>query len=380
MKFQRVFAVFKKEMRRFLFDKRMLCALFLPGVMIFVLYTILGQVIDSVFTNLGVEPDYSYKIAINEEGKSAEFEATLLSYFSQTEQAAPSIEYYTVDLFEDEMDKLRNGEIDSVMLFTFSSGELKDVKAYYNSSSASSETLFALLPSLIDATFKTYQFNQGIDPNVGSESFMENTVIGFILPMITISILYSTVLSICPESIAGEKERGTLLKVLATPITPAEFAAGKLLALSLLSILSGSVNAICTIFATPQLLGDIKLNIGFGGYVLYFFAVVSLLLLFISFATLISSLAKSTKEANSYLGPGAAVAVLIALIPSFADLSSIGFAFVPFINSCACLTMVARGQIDYLFFGMTVLANLILTGIITFLTDRAFKSERIMIG
>ena len=128
------------------------------------------------------------------------------------------------------------------------------------------------------------------------------------------------------------------------------------------------------------MLGDIKLKIGFGGYVLYFFAVVSLLLLFISFATLISSLAKSTKEANSYLGPGAAVAVLIALIPSFADLSSIGFAFVPFLNSCACLTMVARGQIDYLFFGMTVLANLILTGIITFLTDRAFKSERIMIG
>ena len=98
MKFQLVFAVFKKEMRRFLFDKRMLCALFLPGVMIFVLYTILGQVIDSVFTNLGVEPDYSYKIAINEEGKNAEFEATLLTYFSQTEQAAPTIEYYTVDL------------------------------------------------------------------------------------------------------------------------------------------------------------------------------------------------------------------------------------------------------------------------------------------
>ena len=380
MKFQRVFAIFKKEMRRFFFDKRMLCALFLPGVMIFALYMILGQVIDSLVASNGVNPSYSYKIAINEDGKTPQFETVLLSYFETSSQASPTIEYYPVGEFEEKKGDLANGEIDSLIFFTFEQDRLLDAKVYYNSSSPSSETLFAAMPSLIDAAFKDYSINQGIDPNVGEESYMANTIVGFVLPIVTVSLLYSAVLSICPESIAGEKERGTLIKILSTPITPGELSTGKLLALSVLSIVSGSFNAICTILATPQILGDVQLSIGFGGYALYFLAVVSLLLLIVSFATLISALAKSTKEANSYLGTGSAVIIIVSLIPSLVDVSSLGFAFVPFLNACSCLTMIARGTVDYLFFGMTVLANLIFTGFLIFITTRVFKSERLMIG
>ena len=380
MKFQRVFAIFKKEMRRFFFDKRMLCALFLPGVMIFALYMILGQVIDSLVASNGVNPSYSYKIAINEDGKTPQFETVLLSYFETSSQASPTIEYYPVGEFEEKKGDLANGEIDSLIFFTFEQDRLLDAKVYYNSSSPSSETLFAAMPSLIDAAFKDYSINQGIDPNVGEESYMANTIVGFVLPIVTVSLLYSAVLSICPESIAGEKERGTLVKILSTPITPGELSTGKLLALSVLSIVSGSFNAICTILATPQILGDVQLSIGFGGYALYFLAVVSLLLLIVSFATLISALAKSTKEANSYLGTGSAVIIIVSLIPSLVDVSSLGFAFVPFLNACSCLTMIARGTVDYLFFGMTVLANLIFTGFLIFITTRVFKSERLMIG
>lgn len=380
MKFQRVFAIFKKEMRRFFFDKRMLCALFLPGVMIFALYMILGQVIDSLVASNGVNPSYSYKIAINEDGKTPQFENVLLSYFETSSQASPTIEYYPVGEFEEKKGDLANGEIDSLIFFTFEQDRLLDAKVYYNSSSPSSETLFAAMPSLIDAAFKDYSINQGIDPNVGEESYMANTIVGFVLPIVTVSLLYSAVLSICPESIAGEKERGTLVKILSTPITPGELSTGKLLALSVLSIVSGSFNAICTILATPQILGDVQLSIGFGGYALYFLAVVSLLLLIVSFATLISALAKSTKEANSYLGTGSAVIIIVSLIPSLVDVSSLGFAFIPFLNACSCLTMIARGTVDYLFFGMTILANLIFTGFLIFITTRVFKSERLMIG
>ena len=382
MNFKRVFAVFCKEMRRFLTDIRMLCALFLPGIIIFAFYNILGGVIDNLANSTNVDPTSSYKIAINDKGNDPKFEAVLQSYFEESQQAAPTITYYPEAEFDDQKAELKDGSIDSLVLLNFNSEtqSLESATVLYNSSRAESENLYSVLLGLIDVTYKPYQVNLGIDPNVGETSALQQSVMSFVLPMITISLLYSSVLSLCPEAIAGEKERGTLLSVLSTPITPTEFATGKLLALSLLAIVSGSFNALCTMLATPQIMGNVSMNLSFGGYVLYFLSVLSLLLLFVSAATLVSALAKTTKEATSYLGPGIAVIMIAALVPSFVDCSALGFAFIPFLNTCACMQMISTGSFSLLYFGMSVLSNLIFTGLFIFLTAKAFRSERIMMG
>ncbi len=381
MNFKRVFAVFRKEMRRFLTDIRMLGALFLPGVIIFVFYNILGGVIDNLASSTTVSPDYSYRIAINENGKDGKFEATLLSYFAYSEQAEPTITYYADEEIEEAKAKLQDQSMDAVVQLLFetenSSASLKEVNLFYNSSKAESENLYSVMLAIIDQTYKPYTVNTN---NIGETSALQQSIMSFVLPMITISLLYSSVLSICPEAIAGEKERGTLLSVLSTPITPTEFATGKLLALSLLAVISGSFNALCTMLATPQIMGNVTMSLSFGGYALYFLSVLSLLLLFVSAATLISALAKSTKEATSYLGPGVAVFMVAALIPSLADCTALPFAFIPFLNTCACMQMISIGSFSLLYFGMSVLANLAVTVLFVFLSAKAFRSERIMVG
>jgi len=65
-------------------------------------------------------------------------------------------------------------------------------------------------------------------------------IIASLLPMLMIMFLFSGAMSIGPESIAGEKERGTIATLLVTPVKRKEIAIGKILALSVLSLISAT--------------------------------------------------------------------------------------------------------------------------------------------
>jgi ABC-type Na+ efflux pump permease subunit len=59
-----------------------------------------------------------------------------------------------------------------------------------------------------------------------------------ILPFLILSFLFSGCLAVTPESIAGEKERGTIATLLVTPIKRRELAIGKIISLSILATLA----------------------------------------------------------------------------------------------------------------------------------------------
>ena len=65
-----IFAVFKKEMKRFFTDKRMLISLFLPGILIFVLYTVMGKVMTNVEDSF-IDKEYKYKIVLTDNYSSS---------------------------------------------------------------------------------------------------------------------------------------------------------------------------------------------------------------------------------------------------------------------------------------------------------------------
>ena len=75
------------------------------------------------------------------------------------------------------------------------------------------------------------------------------------LPMLLMIFLFSGCLSVAPESIAGEKERGTIATLLVTPVKRSSIALGKILALSIIALLSGASSAVGTILALPKLMG-----------------------------------------------------------------------------------------------------------------------------
>lgn len=72
------------------------------------------------------------------------------------------------------------------------------------------------------------------------------------LPMLLMLFLFSGCMAVAPESIAGEKERGTIATLLVTPMKRSDLAIGKILALALIALLSGISSALGTVLALPQ--------------------------------------------------------------------------------------------------------------------------------
>lgn len=58
-----------------------------------------------------------------------------------------------------------------------------------------------------------------------------------------------------PESIAGEKERGTIATLLVTPMRRSSLALGKVFSLSIIALLAGCSSFIGTFAALPKMMG-----------------------------------------------------------------------------------------------------------------------------
>src|SRR5690554_8033770 len=98
------------------------------------------------------------------------------------------------------------------------------------------------------------------------------------LPFLLVIFLFSGVMQVSIESIAGEKERGTIATILTTPIKRSELAIGKIVSLSLIALVSAFSSFLGLILSIPKLMGsmDLELQIyGFGEYSLLFLVLAS---------------------------------------------------------------------------------------------------------
>ncbi len=390
MKWNRIRAVAKKELKKFFTNFRMLGAIFLPGILIFALYSILGNVMNSVdITNLS--RDYEYSVVMsdnynldNEENNKPLIETTLSTYLKLDNYKEPTFTYINKNEIEAYKDKLLSNEIDLLIEFSddFENQILNleskaNINIWYNQENGYSESLYSISISLIQSTYQSFTINlTNPNPAVGESSYSLNQVISFILPLITISLLYSTTLSSCTESIAGEKDRGTIASILVSPIKRSEFAIGKVIALSIVSIVSGAVSGIGVVASLPSMLGDISISAI--SLMMLFLMILSAVIFFVAFTSMVSAFAKSVKEALSYLGPFSGIFIVVALIPSLTNTNNVIYSFVPVLNICSSMNMALIGNIDILFFIITIISNVIYTALFILLIVKMFNNENIM--
>ena len=388
--------IFIKEIKRIFTDKRMLLALFMPGILIFVLYTVMGNIMKNQVVNTPVN-NVEFVVAYSDNYGTAE-KPQIISYFEKAVKSSgdgnTSKTYpYTISDHQKELDKLNNGDIDVLIKFDddfeskiyVQSPVKPNITIQYNGKTPKGTRAYQLVSAASTVAYTNYTTNQEhgipIPPNVSKEDSTMKQVISFIFPMLTVSLLYSTVLSICPEAIAGEKERGTLVSVLMTPIKRSEFVGGKILSMMVTAVASAIVSFVGLIGALPAMFSSSGLSITFGGAVLLLFAMISILLFFVTFGTFISSIAMSNKEANSYLGPLTIIFLAIAMVPSLMGATSadLYFSFIPIVNASACMSFLLKGDLNILFFIISIVINLILTGIVIYGITRVFKKERFII-
>lgn len=377
-KLSAIWTIAKKEFFRFFKDKRMLFALFFPGIMIYIIYSFLGG---TLIPSLNPSEDYTYRVCVvNAPAWLTEDSLSVVGKFElQTSET---------ELVDGEQ-KVEDGELDAYLVFPNDfalggvNGQLSEVKLYTNSADAES----AMAAQLLTAALSSVQFGAPnfllIPQDVATEGDLSAMLVSTVGPMLILAMLLAGCVSVAPESIAGEKERGTFAMMLVTPVKRGYLAAGKVISLSAISLLSGLCSCAGITLSLPKLVGEENLSLsalgyGFTEYASLFGIVLSSVLLLVSLVSILSAWAKSVKEATAMISPIMVIVLLVSLGTSFLPMNEWYFFCIPLLNSAAALGGVFSMATQPLFVVITVLINLAVAGVLMWVLSRMFSSEKIM--
>ncbi len=379
MKHNAFFIVFKKELARFFGDFRLaFVTILLPGLMIFAVYSGMGLIMASMTS---APADYEYKIvAVNMPSSLVpEFDKAGLSCEeigeNDVDQARENIKTEKIDVlvvFPVDFDLLisMRESIPSVVVYCDSTRT--ESQEAYNAVANLLESYENNLSNLFDVTMS----------NLADEKELVGTVMATIMPMLLLVMLFTGALSVTPESIAGEKERGTIAALLVTPAKRSHIALGKVSALSLIALLSGLSSSIGVLASVPQIIGDSVISGGvsysFGDYALLASVIMSTTVLFVGILSIVSAFAKTVKEATSWSSPLMFVAVAISFATMFVTTNSPFAYVVPLYNSAQCMSSVFSFSVVPVNFVITVISNVVYTGLCVFALTKMFNNEKIM--
>jgi len=390
-----VSTIIRKEFARVFRDRRMMAMLLLPGVMIYFVYAVLGAAIQARFA-----PDTAYipvicaantPDSLQVDGMDIRSWARLLDVGSadvpDVEIAKEKVALREADLFVlfppdfDEAVRLYDVGADD--------GPAPNIELYYISTNANSESAYYRLTTMLDAyehsLANKFDINRGIViADLATEEETSANIISSIVPMMLIIFLYSGCVSIAPESIAGEKERGTLGALLVSPLKRSQLAAGKIISLGVLALLEGLISATAMILSLRRLVGTgvgLHVNIyGAADYVCLVLVILSTVLLMVTLLSLVSAFAKTVREASMSTSPLMFIVIFIGATAVFSrDVQpDWRYAFVPILNSVQGIGGVFSLHYSALFVVITVLSNLAYACAGGFALTWMFNSEKVM--
>lgn len=382
--------IIKKEFARFFGDKRMVVStILLPGLMIYLLYSLMGNMMTS---QLVTSDDYVGTAYVQNMPTelSPMFEALPVEWETVTDSEISGIQ-----------DSLAAKESDLLMIFpenfmnamaaydSAAGTAAPNIAVYYNSSRSESSTVYSMVTSLLD-TYETTLTNR-FDVNAGtvkydmaSDKDATGQLFSMFLPMLLMIFLFSGCISVAPESIAGEKERGTIATLLVTPMKRSSLAIGKIISLTCISLLAGISSFIGTMLSLPNMMGGaMELDASYytaKDYALLLGVILSTILVLVSMISCISAFAKSIKEATSLCAPFNILTMVVSLLSSMGGdtLQKTGIFFVPILNSALCMNGIFSFEANATHVLITIGMNVVYACVLSFVLTRIFNSEKMM--
>lgn len=378
--------ILRKELARFFGDKRMaVTTVLLPGLLIYVLYSFMGSALTQQFSSDAATPPSVAFVNLPDSVAPLLQGAVRLTQADSPEAAKEAITRQELDallIFPQDFDA-------QVAAYQAASGTAApSIQLYFNSASTSSQTADALLTELLnayeDSLANKFDILNGPDYDLISEADETGSFFSMLLPMLLLMFLFSGCMAVAPESIAGEKERGTMATLLITPVGRSEIALGKITALSIIALLSGCSSALGTILSLPKLLGaagNISSSVyALRDYLLLGAVVLSTVLVLVAMISVISALAKTVKEAQTMVMPLMLVVMFLGVTAMFGNgpQRNALFYLIPLYNSVQCMTGVLRFDVSTLHILLTVASNVAVCGLGVWVLTRLFRSERII--
>lgn len=385
-----IWIIAKKELDRFFRDGRMVIStVLLPGLLIYIMYSFMGSALSNQF-----DTAEDYQFAVATVNLPASVEAMLPEEFYEIEQVTPGddLEAYKTAIQEQELDALLvfpvGFEAAVANPLSQERSAPPQVEIYYNSacteSNSAYQALYETLNQYESALANVFDVNAGEGYDLSSEQDATGFIFSSMLPMLLMIFLFSGCMSVAPEAIAGEKERGTIATILVTPTKRSELAVGKIIALSIIALLSGASSTLGTMLSLPKLMGGVEtMSAAYysaADYAVLAAVILSTVLLLVALISIISAFAKTIKEAQTTVMPLMIVVIFLGVTAMFGSGAKTQLAYycIPLYNSVQAMVGIFSFEMLPAAMALTVGVNLACTVVAGFVLTRMFNSEKIM--
>lgn len=383
-----ILTIVKKELRRFFGDRRMLVTIILPGILIYTIYSLMGS---GMMSDLAGDENAQYRVYAQNLPASVQAmtgEMGSFTYVTDVSDPKAAVSEGQIDLycvFPENFDALASS-------YDPASGQPAPyVEMYYNTSYTTSADAQAFMTAVLDGyeSALANRFDVNPDPSVSYDLATSEDVtvmiFSMIMPMLLMMLMFSCCMSVAPDAIAGEKERGTIATLLVTPMPRWHLAMGKIISVSVVALLGGLCSFLGVILSLPKLMGDAEMInasvYGVTDYAWILGVILSTVLLFVSVISVISSLAKTVKEASGMVTP----LMFVILAFSFGGMFFGGMSeagplmyLIPVFNSSQSISGIFSMSYDPLCMVLTIVSNLVCTAVCVFALTKVFDSEKIM--
>ncbi|NLP17314.1 MAG: ABC transporter permease [Clostridiales bacterium] len=394
--------IVKKELTRVFTDKKLIISLFiLPGVLIMVMYSIMGGLISNLQKDIETHIPTVY---IQNAPDDLDNIIDSVSYIGDITYISSN------DSTDSIKDGILKGEIDLLVIFDedftdkiYSYKEVGDpipeVRTFYNPSEDYSN---AAKGNFIASVLNTYQqsllaerlgnieqlqvFHIDRNPEAGiiiDESKATGKFLAMLLPFLINIMLFQGAMGLGMDTITGEKERGTLSSMLLSPIKRSQIVFGKLISLGILTSLSAVIYTVSVVIGIQRLSGEaMDMNIKFSPIqiIQLFVLLIILVYLYVSMVSLMAVYARTQKEAGTYITPLYILVMLGSIMTMFSSggEKELQFYAIPIYNGAIAMQDLLVGELTMAKFGITVGSLALVAFLLTTLITKAFNSERVM--
>ena len=337
-----IITIFKKEIARFFGDKRTaFSTILLPGIMIFVMYSFMGDALSNQFSVDESQKAECYVQNLPENGMLQEmmqsgFTVRTVSSEKDIEKAKEDIANKEADLcviFPENFEK--DVQIDHSAA---TSSVAPEVQVFYNSSESDSNAAFQSVTAILDEFegMLTNRFDvnkqDGVSFDLASDEDSAAMIFSSMLPMLLLMYLFSGTIASMPKLMGGESDN-----------------------------LNGSVYSV-------------------SDYLLLALVILSTVLVLVTAVSLISAFSKSIKEAQTYCSPLVIVAALVGITAMFGSGASTNpvHYIIPLYNSVQSMVQIFSFEVVTTPILLTVFSNLLYSLIGAFCLTKMFQSEHII--
>lgn len=396
----------KKELKRVFTDRRLVFSAFiLPALSIYILYslmgTMLGERLDSRQTHVAqvrlFNPPSSFEAFM---GTDKDYTVAITYDQGSIDEAKEGLKYEAVDLvivFDENFDE------------QVAAYEVVDLPAhistFYNpseeySSEARKRFVYEVLAdyekALLTERFgdaahaRAFEIDTANDNNqVMDEAKATGTGLSMIFPMLIAILLFAGAMGIGLDTIAGEKERGTMATLMMTPVKRETIALGKVIGLAIVAIISALSSFIAIIASLPSsgLMmagGDVSIGALALTPMMYVELLVTMLTLVGIYVGLICGVsvhAKSVKEAGTYVSPIYMLVMFAAFSTMFqtGDPSLYQFG-IPVLGNILAIKRLLTFELMLHEFLLNTGVSILTASLLIWLITRSFNNEKVMLN